>query len=153
MRRENPSIILTQNAVLCFGDSTGRLNVMSADSSNAYTYLWSNGSDSSIVENVSTDWYTVSATDSFNCQTVDSVFVSEPTQLNLTQILQSDVLCNNGSDGFANYSFSGGVGGYSYSWSDSTGTWSGSSMCPVIVELTDSYGDGWNGGQVVVKWW
>jgi hypothetical protein len=97
-------------------------------SSGGLMYVWSNGSDSAIVENVSTGWYTVAVTDSFSCQTVDSVFVSEPTQLDLTQILQSDVLCNDGSDGFADYSFTGGVGGYSYSWSDSTGTWSSDSI-------------------------
>ena len=120
------TVLGTQMAL--FTPSCSTSSTTPSVSSGGLTYLWSNGSDSATVENVATGWYTVAVTDSFSCQTVDSVFVSEPTQLDLTQILQSDVLCNNGSDGFADYSFTGGVGGYSYSWSDSTGTWSSDSI-------------------------
>jgi len=127
IERVNPALSFVSNPVLCNGDTTGAIDLTAAGSG-GFVYDWTNGADSSSLTGLSTGWYSVAVTDSFSCETVDSVFVSEPTVLSLTQTITSDVNCFGGSDGFANYTFTGGVGGYAYSWTDSTNSWSSDSL-------------------------
>jgi len=127
IERVNPALSFVSSPVLCNGDTTGAID-LTATGNGGFVYDWSNGADSSSLSGLSTGWYSVAVTDSFSCETIDSVFVNEPTVLSLTQTITSDVNCFGGSDGFANYTFTGGVGGYVYSWSDSTNSWSSDSL-------------------------
>lgn len=127
IERVNPALSFVSSPVLCNGDTTGAID-LTTTGNGGFVYDWSNGADSSSLSGLGTGWYSVAVTDSFSCETIDSVFVNEPTVLSLTQTITSDVNCFGGSDGFANYTFTGGVGGYVYSWSDSTNSWSSDSL-------------------------
>ena len=127
IQRDNPALQFVSNALLCNDDSTGSID-LTVVGNGGHQFDWSTGDSTQGISNLYAGWYTVAVTDSFSCSTVDSVEVVEPTPVVLTQVSTSDVLCFGGSDGYANYTFSGGVGGYTYAWTDSSGTWSSDSL-------------------------
>jgi hypothetical protein len=127
IQRDIPSLVMTSAPVLCNNDSTGQAMVQ-ASGSGGFTFEWSNNQDSNVIYNITDGWYSVTVTDSFSCSTIDSVLVVEPSEVSLTAVDSSDVNCFGGNDGFATYTFTGGVGNYQYSWTDSSGVWSSDSL-------------------------
>ena len=127
IQRDIPSLVMTSAPVLCNNDSTGQAMVQ-ASGSGGFTFEWSNNQDSNVIDNITDGWYSVTVTDSFSCSTIDSVLVVEPSEVSLTAVDSSDVNCFGGNDGFATYTFTGGVGNYQYSWTDSSGVWSSDSL-------------------------
>ena len=127
IQRDIPSLVMTSAPVLCNNDSTGQA-VVQASGSGGFTFDWSNSQDSNVIDNITDGWYSVTVTDSFSCSTIDSVLVVEPSEVSLTAVDFSDVNCFGGNDGFATYTFTGGVGNYQYSWTDSSGVWSSDSL-------------------------
>ena len=118
-----PSLVLSSNDVLCNSDSTGQAGVV-ATGSGAWGYLWSNGDTASESLGLPTGYYAVTVTDTFSCVTMDSIFVGEPTAISLSVVSSIDVDCFGSNSGSADIDFTGGVGGYNFTWTDSTGTWS-----------------------------
>ena len=127
IQRDIPSLVMTSAPVLCNNDSTGQA-VVQVSGSGGFTFEWSNNQDSNVIDNITDGWYSVTVTDSFSCSTIDSVLVVEPSEVSLTAVDFSDVNCFGGNDGFATYTFTGGVGNYQYSWTDSSGVWSSDSL-------------------------
>ncbi|MDA8661737.1 T9SS type A sorting domain-containing protein [Schleiferiaceae bacterium] len=127
IQRDIPSLVMTSAPVLCNNDSTGQAMVQ-ASGSGGFAFEWSNNQDSNVIDNITDGWYSVTVTDSFSCSTIDSVLVVEPSEVSLTAVDSSDVNCFGGNDGFATYTFTGGVGNYQYSWTDSSGAWSSDSL-------------------------
>lgn len=83
-----------------------------------------------------TDYY-VTITDSIGCRSSSSV-IELVKRVNPSIILsQNPALCYGDSTGQLSVVVSGSS--------------QNATTCPVIVELTDSYGDGWNGAQVIIK--
>ena len=120
-----PVLTLTSGDVLCNGDSTGFVGV-SALGSGQWIYNWSSGDTTSNVSNVPTDWYSVTVTDQYQCIASDSIFVGEPTAVALSVLSTQDVDCFGSSTGQADIDFTGGVGGYVFTWTDASGTWNSS---------------------------
>ena len=118
----NPTIALTAGDVLCYGESNGAV-IPSIAGSGGYDYVWSTGDTTSTIDSLIIGTYTLSVTDSFSCTTVDSIAVNQPTLFTYTVTSVEDVNCFNGNDGMATYNVGGGMGGYTYAWSDSTNTW------------------------------
>ena len=127
IQRDNPMLQFVSNALLCNNDSTGSID-LTIVGNGGYEYGWNTGDTTQNVEDLSAGWYAVTVADSFSCSTIDSVEVVEPTPIVLNQVTTGDVLCFGGNDGYADYTFAGGVGGYTYAWTDSTGSWSSDSL-------------------------
>jgi len=102
----NPSAVVTD--VDCYGNSSGILEGSAQGGAPPYTYLWNPGalSDSSI-NNLTSGIYTLSVTDSNNCQEVDTFEVTEPQLLTVTVSESNYVLTA---------APIGGIFPYSYSW-------------------------------------
>ncbi|MEI6882637.1 MAG: GEVED domain-containing protein, partial [Bacteroidota bacterium] len=116
----NPSF--SPNAVtnvLCFGQSTGAINVTLTGGVSPYTYDWAdlagtnNGEDRI---NIPAGTYTVTATDNVGCTASTSATVTQPAAalaVTLTGVSTTD--CVNGT---IDITVSGGTGVYTYDWSN-----------------------------------
>ncbi|MCP4442383.1 MAG: PKD domain-containing protein [Aureispira sp.] len=105
--------------VSCIGAADGRARVLvSGGSGSGYTYQWSNGENSPIINNLDTGLYYVTVTDWTGCAAVDSVLLVNPVALDATEI-HTDISCYGQTDGqiMVNAILGTGtigVGGYEY---------------------------------------
>lgn len=123
-------------AVSC--DGTGM--VTASGSFGTYVYNWSNGATTPAISSLCASVYTVNVTDMFGCTATDTIQVLEPAPLALTI---SSVTSNcNQPDGSAAVVASGGVGGYSYLWSNGQTTATAINLIPgsYCATVTDANG-------------
>lgn len=109
--------------VSCFGGSNGTAAANAAGGTPDYTYLWSNGQTTSTASGLSATTYTVQVKDKNNCSVSGNVTLTQPPQLTATAAATSNyngynVKCHGGSDGTAEAYPAGGVGPYTYLWSN-----------------------------------
>lgn len=112
-------ILLTQQQhVLCYGDSTGKLEINAVGGTAPYLYSWSNGSSDSSNLNLVAGSYTITTTDFYGCSLSKGYSINQPNQpLSLTYT-QKNVSCFEGSDGEINITVNGGTVPYTYQWAD-----------------------------------
>jgi len=128
------SIIQTTNNMSCFGIPTGSAQLAVNGGTAPYNYNWSSGQVSSYAEQLLAGTYEVDVTDSRNCQISDTIIIEENSEI-VSTISTQEVTCFNGSDGLALISQTvGGVGLYTYTWSNGFNT-------PNISNL--NFGDYW----------
>ena len=112
----------TQTNILCFGTSTGSINLTPAGGTPAYSYLWSNNATTQNLTNLAAGTYSVVVTDANGCIANASVTITQP-QIGLTVgTTQTNVLCFGNSTGAINATPSGGSAPYTYSWSNNATT-------------------------------
>ena len=116
------SLVESHVNVLCFGDSTGSIDINTTGGTSPYTYLWNNGATTEDIINLSSGTYSVTVTDSLGCDTSISVIIQEPFAPLFLSSLVTDVLCHGEATGAIDLSVTGGTPGYSYSWINGSGT-------------------------------
>lgn len=137
---------------VCDGTAT---SVPSGGNGAPYTFSWSNGStgpgplEDSII-NLCNGSYTVTVTDNNGCDGVQTVTITEPQQILLTFVSQTNLICNGVCSGAINISTAQGTAPYTYQWFDFTtglpvvGQTSedASNMCAgtYFVQVTDANG-------------
>jgi gliding motility-associated-like protein len=107
----------------CYGFNDGAASVNPNGGTSPYTYLWSNSSTNTSIQNLSIGSYSVAVTDVDGCGTTSSpvIFtISQADSLTLTTSSTS-VSCFNGNNGTANVIVSGGTPNYNYTWLDILG--------------------------------
>lgn len=117
---QNPEIIVDavpSSLVSC--DVTVPINAVASGGSGGFSYLWSNGSNSSSI-NVFSGTYTVWVTDAVGCRAQDVVTVSAPNSTLTSQITGATSVCY-GLTTSLTASAAGGFGNYSYQWSNGAG--------------------------------
>jgi gliding motility-associated-like protein len=82
-----------------------------------YTYRWSNGLTTSTLSNLPVGSYSLSVNDASGCSTSSSINISQPTAVAI-QTVPTNVTCNGAGDGAISVQLSGGVGSYTYVWSN-----------------------------------
>ncbi|WP_299215812.1 Ig-like domain-containing protein, partial [uncultured Dokdonia sp.] len=107
-----------------------------------YTYLWSNGETTQTITGLAPNTYNVTVTDANGCEAMNTVTVNEGSCNNLAITTSAtNVSCNGFSDGTASSNTTGGVGPFTYLWSngatteDITGLVAGS----YTVTVTDGF--------------
>lgn len=128
-------------SVSCFGGSNGTATANANGGQPPYTYLWSNGSTASTATGLSSGTYTVLVTTAQGCTKIDSVTITNPTQLSVS-VIQNDALCNGMSNGSAAVNPTGGTPPYTYLWNNGSTTQSitGLPSGNYFVTVTDSKG-------------
>jgi len=102
--------------VRCFGSTDGSAVVSVASGLAPYTYLWSNGQNTQIATGLAGGTpTTVTVTDNNGCTQVDTIILTEPTDLTINVIDTSNLSCGSASTGSITVSASGGLGSYTYS--------------------------------------
>lgn len=110
--------------ISCFGFSDGEATATTTGGTTPYTHLWSNLEITSSINGLIAGTYSLTVTDDNNCQISDNVILSNPTVLtsaiNVTSNYNGeDVSCYAFNDGEATILGVGGVGPYTYEWSNS----------------------------------
>ncbi|PHQ27678.1 Ig-like domain-containing protein, partial [Leeuwenhoekiella nanhaiensis] len=103
--------------VLCFGDTTGAIDLTVSGNTSPYSYSWSNGATTEDISNLAAGDYNVTVTDKFGCAKTFPVTVTENTQINadVNSTPESGLTVNDGTASVTNVT--GGVGPYTYLWS------------------------------------
>lgn len=101
-----------------------------------YSYQWNDSSVSSSLSGLCAGTYSVTVTDSAGCDTVASVLINDPSNMNLTLTDSVDLLCNGVCTGAAVTQVSGGASPFTYQWSSGQATPSVSGLCAGNYSLT-----------------
>jgi gliding motility-associated-like protein len=135
---ENPTLTATISAFndatingVCDGDAT----VLAGGGDGTYTYLWSDAQNTATATGLCAGSYTVTVYDGNGCSATASVVIDEPAALTLT-IVGTDVTCNGDCDGESTVTPVGGVGPYSYTWSDGQTTQTALNLCAGTYQVT-----------------
>ena len=110
------------NALNCFGDTNGAIDLTVSGGSIPYTFNWSGGAPA--VEDptgLSAGQYDVTITDANGCTTTTSTTITEPLEL-VGTTTSTNTSCASVCDGSAVINVSGGTGAYTYLWSASAGS-------------------------------
>jgi len=135
------TISLSSTGESCPGACDGTALVVATGSS-PFSYLWSTGDVTDVIQNLCAGVYTVTVTDSIGCVIVDSITVSMPPSINLS--LHADqTTCSGACNGIAEAIVSGS-GPFSFAWNtnpvqnDSVAT----GLCAGVYEVvvTDANG-------------
>lgn len=104
--------------VRCYGMCNGSLTVYANNGMYPYTFDWSNGDTSSVINNLCPNNYTVTVTDAIGCSHVLPFTITEPPQLNAIISSLSTASCDpvHPNTGSAVVTPSGGIPNYSYIW-------------------------------------
>jgi hypothetical protein len=113
--------------VICFGASTGVINLTPSGGTGPYTFSWTGpNSFSAITEDISglvAGIYSVTITDSKNCSISKTATITQPLLgLALGTCSKTDVSCSGGDGSVAAGTVSNAVGTVHYSWKNSSNT-------------------------------
>jgi len=100
-----PSNILSATAVSCFGGNDGSIFSSQSSGQSPYSYFWSNGDTAQSISNLVTGTYVLSTYDANNCQAIDSLFVTEATQILPSITNDNGVLTGNATGGSTPYTY------------------------------------------------
>ena len=104
--------------VLCFGESSGSIDLNVAGGAPPYSFVWSNGDATEDVNDLIAGIYDVDVFDDNGCLSELQIEIIEPsTPISLSET-HTDALCIGGSQGTINLSISGGTPGYSVVWNN-----------------------------------
>lgn len=116
---------ITATPATCSGDDDGTATAIgTAGNGGPFTYLWSTGATTSIVNGLAAGDYDVTVTDSEGCSAVFGTTVDEPDPIVVLQDVNnsSNNQCYGDSTGVVAATATGGnPGGYDFVWSDATG--------------------------------
>ncbi len=126
----------------CYGVADGSATVSATGNAMPFTYAWSNSGSTATTNGLGAGDYYVTVTDTNGCNTIDTVTISEPTELTGTIAVDSNVTCNGFTDGGVTISATGGTTPYSYIWTNAATTASitGISAGTYSVTITDANG-------------
>lgn len=110
------------NNVLCKNGMTGQISVATNGGVAPYSYSWSSGQTSATITGLAAGNYTLTVTDAKGCENSSTYSITEPSQSLQLNATVTDVLCKGDKTGAISISTSGGTAGYSYQWSDQTGS-------------------------------
>ncbi|MEQ9186386.1 MAG: PKD domain-containing protein [Cryomorphaceae bacterium] len=131
-------------SVLCAGQNNGQAWVQSAPGNGQLIFEWltapSQLGDS--ITGLGAGTYEILITDSFGCDSIASILVTEPDTLALNLVALNHATCNGYADGSIEVAGSGGVSPYAYYWNtgDTTALIAGLSAGSYFVTVTDSNG-------------
>jgi gliding motility-associated-like protein len=138
-------VSLAANPVLCYNGTTNITSNVSGGVS-PYNYSWSNGNSGTSI-NGSAGAYYLQITDSYGCQSIGNIGISQPDPLGLNMTSLPDYGACNGSASATGF---GGTTPYSFEWSNGTTTPSASNLCTGIDTLTITDANGCTISQSVV---
>jgi subtilisin-like proprotein convertase family protein len=142
----NNACIMTASApnttpVSCFGGTNGTASAVATGGGGPYTYLWSNGATTAVVNNLSAGNATVTISDSWGCSATSTVSITQPTAALAATTSPTATSCGL-SNGSATVTPTGGTAGYTYLWSNGATTASISNVAngTYTVTVTDTRG-------------
>ncbi len=136
------TVSTTSTNETCNYSNDGTATASASGGTPGYTYLWSNGSTNSLISNLTSQIYSITATDLNGCTAIAFATITEPPLLTINFISQINVSCFGGNNGSVTASPSGGTASYTYLWSNGATTSQISNLTSqnYSVTVTDSKG-------------
>src|SRR6185369_7215184 len=110
------------NGVSCNGSTDGHITLTVAGGTLQYSFQWSTGQITRDLNNIGAGLYAVTVTDANGCTAQSSAGMIEPPLLNVSAGDIKNILCNGNPDGKISIVVSGGVSGFTYTWSNGATT-------------------------------
>ncbi len=110
--------IITDSNVSCHGFNDGGASASVVGGVPPYSFSWSNGSIDSTINGLTAGIFTITITDSQGSTVVDTVYITEPSLIVASLVIDSNVSCSLGSNGGVSVVVTGGNGSYGYTWSN-----------------------------------
>ena len=142
----NPSRIdfdVIASNIPCWGNGKGSASVLNViGGQSPYTFMWSEGSTTSSVSQLTEGKYFVTVSDVNGCGEVKFIVITQPTALVCEAVISAPVTTYNGNQASATVTVTGGVQPYTYLWSDgeTTASISGLTSGIYVVVVTDANG-------------
>ena len=137
-------IIVTANQVnvFCAGGNNGAINLTVSGGVFPYNFQWSNGDNSQGLFNLSANTYSVNVIDFNGCSSAHTYNITQPTSPLIVNSAISNATSGSANDGSVDITVTGGVGPYTYNWSNGATTEDISGLTPgaYLVTITDNNG-------------
>ncbi len=104
--------------ISCYGANDGSATISVSGGTPSYSYAWDHGATSGNISGLAPAIYTLTVSDAYNCEVIESVTISEPALLT-SSLTGIDVNCFGNSDGSIDLVVSGGTTPHNYLWSNS----------------------------------
>ncbi len=106
--------------VNCYDQASATASVAAGGGTFPYTYLWNTGAVTATVTNLTAGNYSCTITDHKGCEVVKNITITNPANPFLATAIAADhqVSCYGGADGKATVTVTGGIGSYTYQWSN-----------------------------------
>ena len=111
------SVKIDADDVDCYGDEDGFAAAVPDGGLPPYEFEWSNGEDTQIITGLDAGTYSVTVTDDTGTTATATVEIDEPTRIEVDVDFIVDADCNV-ENGSINIDVSGGVGPYTFEWSN-----------------------------------
>jgi gliding motility-associated-like protein len=128
---------------LCNGNCNGSITAAPTGGTAPYVFAWSNGSTTSTINGLCFGSYSVTVTDANGCTTVQTnIVLNNPSPLQDSIIVQTPINCNGRCTGMVEAIPYGGVGPYTYAWSNGATLAKNYDLCAgsYVVSITDANG-------------
>ena len=114
---EPPALVVDAdwNNVLCYGQSTGSINLDVSGGTSPYNYTWSNGSVQEDLDQIPAGDYIVSVVDQHTCLVTQYIEIDQAPQL-VVNFVVSDISTAGANDGSILLSMFGATPPHSFSW-------------------------------------
>ena len=132
----NPmSVVLTPTNISCNGSNDGTITAVASGGDSNFSYNWGGGLTTATISNLAANTYTVTVTDGNGCTVSATEIISESNALMLSTV-DNPVACFGGNDGSSTVSAAGGVGSFTYSWSDAQTTQTATNLAAGTYTVT-----------------
>ena len=121
---ESGGAVLSVNnltTILCYGSSTGAIDINVTGGTSPYTYAWSNTAITQDITGLAAGSYSVQVTDNSGCRATLNTTVIQATEIMVATSTTHSPTCGN-FDGNAIATPSGGTGPYTYLWDANAGS-------------------------------
>jgi uncharacterized protein (TIGR02145 family) len=130
------NVALTASPTSCPAATNGAVNPTVSGGITPYSYLWSNGSTTSVISQLTAGDYTVTVTDAAGCTVAATTTVSMGNNFPSVTLTPGSVICNAATNGGISSSVSGGATPYTYLWSNGATASSISNLAAGTYTLT-----------------
>ncbi len=125
--------------VSCYNGSDGSATANHTGGVAPYTYLWTSNETSKTATNLSSGIARVTVTDNNGLTTTAQTTITQPTDITVNTVTQTNPTCFNSGNGVLTVSATGGSSGFSYNWSNGATTATNNGLNPgtYMVTVTD----------------
>ncbi|MEO8149616.1 MAG: SprB repeat-containing protein, partial [Bacteroidia bacterium] len=140
----SPSAITISPAIInsTCGINNGSINLTVNGGTGSYVYLWNTGATTNSLNNLLQGSYQVTVTDGNSCTKSATVNVNSVTGPVISNITNTNVSCNGGSNGSITLSITGGTLPFQYNWSNGSTVQNQNNLVPGLYALTVTDGNG-----------
>ena len=112
---------ISETDISCFGYDDGTAKITITGGNGGYVIDWSNGENSDSIYGLPFDTYYVTVVDSKSCKTTNSVEITQPEKIDLSDITSENITCFEYNNGSIVINPTGGILPYYYNWSHDSG--------------------------------